>query len=171
MAQPVFQGGATPGASFGDLELEIDPYSMERTNEGIEHQRALQAFELVTTAAPAMAQTPWINWKMLFDRIGDARNDADFGEIVDANMLKQAVQQQQQQQAVQVQGEQQAQQGQSQERGTKLQSMQADMGNKRMVAQSAAAKNRMMGKAAMIRSKSQKGRSSGANRSYVKGKR
>ena len=49
-AQPYFQGGGhdqQSGYQFEDLELEIEPYSMERSSEGLSQKRALEMHQLL----------------------------------------------------------------------------------------------------------------------------
>ena len=73
-------------SSFDDLELEIDPYSMERTTEGTHQRRTLDMYNLVLQAAPMIPQMPFINWKEVFSKLGDALNQPDLGSLVDVDM-------------------------------------------------------------------------------------
>lgn len=83
---PLFRGGnPAPGSglSFDDLELEIEPYSMERTTEGLQQKRASELFAIVQQAAQMVPMAPWVNWKQLLDIVGDAYNTPYLGDIVD----------------------------------------------------------------------------------------
>jgi len=98
MGEPMFVGGAMPGSRFEDLELEIEAYSMERTNEALQQRRAMEAFQVITNVAQAMPAMPYVDWGKLLDKLGDAMNMPDLSELVDEQALAQMIQQQQQQQ-------------------------------------------------------------------------
>ena len=90
--EPWFIGGdedPESGYSFDDLELEIEPYSMERANEGLNQKRALETHELLLNALPLMAQFPSYPWKAHFDKIGSAMNMPDLGALFPEEMLQQ----------------------------------------------------------------------------------
>ncbi len=80
------------GASFDDLELEIEPYSMERTTEGTHQRRTMEMFNLITSTAPLIPQLPFVNWKELYHRIGDAFNVPDIGSLIDPDLAREMVQ-------------------------------------------------------------------------------
>jgi len=95
---PLFHGGnpaAGSGLSFDDLETEIEPYSMERTTEGLQQKRAAELFNMVAQVAQLAPMTPWVNWKQMLDVLGDAFNMPDLGDIfdVDAAIEQQPTQQ------------------------------------------------------------------------------
>ncbi len=86
MQEPWFKGGDEAegsGASFDDLELEIEPYSMERTSEGLQQRRTMEMVQLVSDIAPLMPQTPWVDWKQIFKHLGDSMNFPELDSIVD----------------------------------------------------------------------------------------
>lgn len=68
--------------NFDLLELEIEPYSMMRSDEPMMQARAMQGFQVATQIAPLIVQTPWIDWELLMDRMGDAMNWPGFGNII-----------------------------------------------------------------------------------------
>ena len=74
------------GARYDDLELEIEAYSMERTNEALLQKRGAETFQIVMGVAPMIPQAPWINWKTLFSKAGSVLNDPDLGSIVDIEL-------------------------------------------------------------------------------------
>ena len=89
-ANAVFQGGGhaeESGYSFDDLELEIEPYSMERASEGLAQKRALEMHQLLIGSLPAMAQFPDYPWQDHFAKIGNAMNSPDLSELVTTNLL------------------------------------------------------------------------------------
>jgi hypothetical protein len=95
MIDPWLQGGdhdPESGATFDDLELEIEAYSMERTNEGLFQKRAMEAFQLVTQTAEMIPGTPWIKWPKVFELLGDALNFPKLSEMVDMGVAAQAAQ-------------------------------------------------------------------------------
>jgi len=88
----LFFGGKQEGQedfSFWDLELEIEPYSMEQVNEAVLQKRMETAFMLVTKAAPMMMQYPFINWPELFDDYFQQLNISDGRKYVNFEMLMQ----------------------------------------------------------------------------------
>jgi BarA-like signal transduction histidine kinase len=114
MGEPYFQGGGEPPASYDDIELEVDAYSMERTNEAMQQRRALEALQVVSNVAAAMPQAPYVNWEALLKQVGDSMNMPGMAQLID----KQALVQMQQQAAMQQQAEAMAQQGSVDDRGT-----------------------------------------------------
>ena len=89
---PEFHGGlheSDSGARYEDLSLEIDPYSMERTDETLMQQRAIQMLEAVTQIAPLIVTSPQVDWRKLLEKVGDAMNDADWGKIINVDMAAQ----------------------------------------------------------------------------------
>lgn len=80
------------GASFDDLELEIEPYSMERTTEGTHQRRTMEMFNMITSTASLIPQLPFVNWKELYHRMGDAFNIPDIGSLVDPDLAREMVQ-------------------------------------------------------------------------------
>lgn len=80
------------GASFDDLELEIEPYSMERTTEGSHQRKIMEMFQIVTQTAQMIPQMPYVDWEALFAKIGDAINVPDMGSLIDVNLAKQMAQ-------------------------------------------------------------------------------
>ena len=76
------------GATFDDLELEIEPYSMARTTEGQHQQRVMQMYQLILQTAPLMPQMPFVNWKELLYHLGDAMNYPEIGELIDTTMAQ-----------------------------------------------------------------------------------
>ena len=76
------------GATFDDLELEIEPYSMARTTEGQHQQRVMQMYQLILQTAPLMPQMPFVNWKEMLYHLGDAMNYPEIGELIDTEMAQ-----------------------------------------------------------------------------------
>lgn len=95
---PVFVGGLKVGA-YEDLQIDIDTYSMERTSEMLAQKRAVEVFQVVTTAAQGMPSMPWVRWKDLLGFLGDAQNVPQMADFID----EQAMQQMQQATAQQAQ--------------------------------------------------------------------
>ena len=73
------------GYTFDDLELDIEPYSMERTSEAVQQRRMQEAVLVATQIAPLIPQLPYVRWKKLLDLIGDTINVPDLSEMVDFN--------------------------------------------------------------------------------------
>ena len=86
MTDPWLMGGShddESGATFDDLELEIEPYSMERTTEGTQQRQAMEAVELITNLAPMIPQAPYVNWPQVLTMLGDAMNVPNLDQLVD----------------------------------------------------------------------------------------
>lgn len=91
MQAPVFMGGNLEdqsGMSFDDLELEIDPYSMERVDEGLMQKRANEVFQLITAVAPAIPQAPYLDWKWLLEMMGNVHNMSGLSDVVNMEAVK-----------------------------------------------------------------------------------
>lgn len=84
MGEAWFHGGGSGAQgeyAFDDLELEIEPFSMERMNEALARAGYREQLELALRAAPLIPQTPFYDWKLLFQKGGDVNNDPTFGEF------------------------------------------------------------------------------------------
>ena len=87
--QPQFAGGYGDGETFEDLVFEIDLYSMGRTNEREQRVSASEVSDFVLKAAPQIANAPYIEWPELFNKVGEARNQPDLGELIKMDVLRQ----------------------------------------------------------------------------------
>ena len=88
MIDPWLVGGShddESGATFDDLELEIEPYSMERTTEGTLQRQAREVLELISNIAPMIPQTPYVNWAELLTMLGDSMNVPDLDKYIDTD--------------------------------------------------------------------------------------
>lgn len=63
MLAPTFRGGKTEGFKFEDLELEIEPYSMEYESAATKQMRVQRTMELAQFLATTIPQAPWMPWK------------------------------------------------------------------------------------------------------------
>jgi hypothetical protein len=84
-ARAAWKGGENPG-KFDDLELEVVPYSMRRMDEAAMQGRALQMFQVLTSVAPLIPQTPWMPWRELLDKLGNAMNWPDIGSGINLDL-------------------------------------------------------------------------------------
>ncbi len=106
--QPWYRGGDTEhgsGYSFYDLELEIEPYSMERTSEGLAQQRAIQRHELIVGSLESMERFPDFPWKQHFKDMGDALNSPKMDELISEEMLARLAEQMSMMMQLQVQAQ------------------------------------------------------------------
>jgi hypothetical protein len=86
-----YQGGEhKPGSgyTFNDLELEIEPYSMERTSEALEQARFLALLDFLTVRLPALIQQPYIAIEEVVRLAGDIMNVPNLSKIVDPQIAK-----------------------------------------------------------------------------------
>lgn len=89
----MYQGGdllPTRGGGFDDLEVSIEPMSMERVTEGTSQQRAMRAFEFISQVVQLMPMAPGVNWKELIATVGNAFNLPRLGELIDVDLQMQA---------------------------------------------------------------------------------
>lgn len=95
--EAAFRGGASgeEGGSFDDLDLEIEPYSMERTTHGLQQLRFQQLLEFVLGAGQAMPMMPHVQWKPILDMAGEFMNQPDLGSYFDLDAARQLGQQMQ----------------------------------------------------------------------------
>jgi len=91
------EGEADSGYTYDDLEMEIEPYSMERTNEGLNQERAQAAIQVFSQIVPMAAQFPdGADWVGLLNDFGDAMNTPNLGEKLNVEGAAAAMQQQSQ---------------------------------------------------------------------------
>jgi hypothetical protein len=86
MGEPWFVGGMNKGAKYDDLELEIEPYSMERMNEALARSQYMDMVKLIMEAGPAVLGAPFFHWKSIFERGGDVLNDPMLGDVYNAEL-------------------------------------------------------------------------------------
>ena len=92
-----FMGGPQEGQedySFFDLEITIEPYTMEQVSEAVLQRRMETAVQTVASFGPQMLQYPFINWPDLLDDYFQALNIPDGRKYVNFEMLAQMIQQQ-----------------------------------------------------------------------------
>jgi hypothetical protein len=92
-----FKGGTeddTSGATFDDLELEIDIYSMEKASESQLRRKSAFQLELMTTLGPMLPQLEAMGWntRKMLKSLGEAENIPDLDEKVDWPRLAQIAQ-------------------------------------------------------------------------------
>lgn len=95
LVDPWLEGGehdSDSGATFDDLELELEPYSMERTSEGLAQRRSMEAFQLVTNIAGMIPEAPWVRWPKVLELLGDALNYPKLSEMIDMKVAAEAAQ-------------------------------------------------------------------------------
>lgn len=89
----IFEGGdfdTESGATFDDLELDIEPYSMERVDQGLLQRRTMELVGMVPNLVQMMAMAPdGVDWAALLDRIGDAFNAPGFGQLFYPDVIAQ----------------------------------------------------------------------------------
>ena len=59
---------------------------MERTSEGTHQRKVMEMFQLIMNTAPMVPQMPYINWKDLYNKLGDALNIPQMAELVNVDM-------------------------------------------------------------------------------------
>jgi hypothetical protein len=86
----LFQGGGHESGdyTFEDLELEIEPYSMERASEGLAQKRALEMHSMLLNSLQLMQAFPDYPWRDHFAKIGNAMNTPDMLELIPDALLQ-----------------------------------------------------------------------------------
>lgn len=93
--EAVFYGGVQPGQedwSYFDLELEIEPYSMEQVNEAVLQKRMETAMAVITNVAQAITAMPWVNWPDLLDDYFNTLNIPDGRKYINFEVLAEFMQ-------------------------------------------------------------------------------
>lgn len=94
MEDALFLGGIQPGQedfNWHDLEITIEPYSMEMVDQEALQKRIQTAFALVLQAAPIMPQINYVNWKSLLDDLFEAINIKDGRKYINFERLEQMI--------------------------------------------------------------------------------
>lgn len=73
-ADPAFVGGPTPGMRFEDLEHEIEPYSMERSDQKTLQRQAMELFNMTLQLMEVIPTKPFVDWAKMLDVLGAAFN-------------------------------------------------------------------------------------------------
>jgi hypothetical protein len=92
MPDPWLHGGMheeLSGFAFEDLELCIEPYSMERTSEGRQQQQLDFLLRFALEVAPAIPMNPHVRWQEWMQAASDLANQPLFARIVDMNVASQ----------------------------------------------------------------------------------
>ena len=93
--EPWYQGGVPEdmtGYSFRDLDLDIEPYSMERVSEQQMQSRMMQVVQIVTQIIPQAISSP-VDLQALLNVIGNMTNTPDLARVVDIQVARQMQQQ------------------------------------------------------------------------------
>ena len=87
-----FAGGILPGMevfNFFDLTLNIEPYSMEHTDQAVLQRRITEAWDRLISSSEAMVQTPFVEWQKPLRAFFETLNIEDADQWVDFDMLEQ----------------------------------------------------------------------------------
>lgn len=93
--EPWYQGGVPEdmtGYSFRDLDLDIEPYSMERVSEIQMQNRMMQLVQIVTQIIPQAISAP-VDINALLNVIGNMTNTPDLAKVVDVQAAQKLQQQ------------------------------------------------------------------------------
>lgn len=84
MMDPWFHGGMDDeDASFDDLELEIEAYSMQRTDQESLAARTQAGLTWIIETAMMRPQTPWVDWEKIDDLAAQVYDLPDLAGLVD----------------------------------------------------------------------------------------
>lgn len=90
----VFRGGLLPGQedfNFFDLNIEIEPYSMEHTDQTVVQRRMIDTITMAGNLASSMIQFPFVDWVQAGDRLFDVMNMGSMSDLIDKDLLQQMV--------------------------------------------------------------------------------
>lgn len=91
--EPWYVGGDPmpgSGSTFEDLDLEIEPYSMERTSEQLQQKRLMELTNIIGQILPSAIQAP-VNLRELFNMLGNFANVPELSKVINipaAEMLQ-----------------------------------------------------------------------------------
>lgn len=86
----LYVGGGRPGGldQSDEPDVQIEPYSMEYTSEGLIQRRAIQNLEMVLKVAPVARQFPEYDWERMLDDHFNAMNQVGGGSrYINAKLL------------------------------------------------------------------------------------
>lgn len=90
MEEPVFVGGGAMDPEAGidpsKFTFSFEPFSMDYASAGVERQQFMEALNTTLSMAPLIPQMPFMRWRDIFNKMGDALNDEDWGEMVDLDI-------------------------------------------------------------------------------------
>lgn len=78
--EPWVMGGAKPGETFADLELDIDPISIVAPDDQSNQTMAMQRLNVYMQIAPLAIQFPFFDWAGILDDVGTAMHAPEMGE-------------------------------------------------------------------------------------------
>ncbi len=82
------ESGGGDQRSFYDLDIRIETYSMEKSNEALAQKQAMETTKLIIEASSIIPQTPFIRWDDLLEWLGERINRKGLGEFIDMDMLR-----------------------------------------------------------------------------------
>lgn len=97
MEDGLFLGGRQEGeeeSSWFDLEIEIEPMSMEMVDDATIRAEMQQCFAMLMEAAPLMMQVPYLNWPSIMDDLFESINVRDGRKYINFELLQQMIQMQ-----------------------------------------------------------------------------
>jgi len=74
------------GATFDDLELEIEFYSMARMSQAQQMRQASMLLDLAAKSAPMIMQNPHVDWPALYDFMGQTVGLPSLGDIINPRL-------------------------------------------------------------------------------------
>lgn len=74
------------GATFDDLELEIEFYTMARMSQAMQMRQAEVTYRLAAESAQLIVQNPHIDWPALYDMQGQAVGIPNLGDIINPRL-------------------------------------------------------------------------------------
>lgn len=90
MLKPKFVGGTDESDDmlFEDLEIEIEAYSMPRTNQTIRQRQVMDAFNIIMQNGPNFVQMPYIDSRKMVRDLGDTLNIPNLEDVVNWEQLQ-----------------------------------------------------------------------------------
>lgn len=86
--QPIegtFLGGIQPGqegTSWADHHLDIEPNSMQHSDDQVLQQRAMELLNVAQAVGQAMPMMPGVNWRYIVDMFGESFNQKNLADLL-----------------------------------------------------------------------------------------
>jgi len=90
MLQPMFMGGQhEDGGTFEDMEIQIDAYSMPRTNQVLRQRQIMDSYNIIMTTAPQWVNLPYLEMRKMISMMSDAMDMPELEGAINFNLLQQ----------------------------------------------------------------------------------
>lgn len=85
VSEGTFLGGIQPGqegTDWIDFHLDIEPNSMQHSDDQVLQQRAMELLQVAQTVGQMMPMMPQINWRYILNMFGESFNQKDLADLL-----------------------------------------------------------------------------------------